>query len=77
MARLTIRVDAETLFKARTRAAERGESVNQYLAQKLAEYAEAGRKERSARRLGELADKLARVSTTDAPYTREELWERV
>lgn len=80
MANLTITVDEDVLKRARIRALERGESVNQFLAQRLLEYAgvdeEIARKRDAARRFIELSNKLARRPVIDGKLTREEIWER-
>ncbi|MFT4230748.1 MAG: hypothetical protein QM602_10710 [Microbacterium sp.] len=77
MANLTITVDGDTLKRARVRAIERGESVNQYLARKLAEYAEGGLAERrasAARQFVALSEELAGGSG-GATWTREDLYD--
>lgn len=77
MANLTITVDGETLKRARVRAIERGESVNQYLARKLVEYADGGlgeRRESAARQFVALSQELAGGSG-GAMWTREELYD--
>lgn len=80
MANLTITVDEETLRRARIRAIEEGDSVNHYLAQRLADYARedavGDRREQAAERLVELSRQLAR-SGDGRGWTREELWEDV
>lgn len=80
MTNLTITVDDEVLKRARIRALERGESVNQFLAQQLSEYAgldaEIARKREAARRFIECSDKLARHPVIDRKLTREEICER-
>ena len=77
MANLTITVDDETLKLARIRAIERGESVNQYLAQRLVEYvgADAARsvRRRAAADFVELSRELS-GSTNGAGWTRDELY---
>lgn len=77
MANLTITVDSETLKRARMRALDRGESVNQYLARRLAEYADGGssaRRSRAARRFVEMSEELSGRSGGTA-WTREELYD--
>lgn len=78
MANLTITVDEETLKRARIRAIERGESVNQYLARRLEEYArgeDAGLpRRRKALDFVELSREL-HASSQGAGWTREELYE--
>jgi len=78
MANLTITVDETTLRRARVRAIERGESVNQFLAEQLRRYAEAdgqrGRQQRALERIGELADSLS-LSTGGWTWNREELYD--
>ena len=60
MANLTITVDEETLKRARVRAIERGESVNQYLADRLREYADD-----DGERARRIEDGLAGIVETD------------
>lgn len=78
MANLTITVDEETLKRARIRAIERGESVNQYLARRLEEYARGDelreRRDRAAHAFVELSRQLS-GSSDGAGWTREELYE--
>ncbi len=77
MANLTITVDSETLKRARMRALEQGESVNQYLARKLTEYAEGGLAERrtnAARQFVALSEELEGDSA-GASWTREDLYD--
>ena len=75
---LTITVDADTLKRARIRAIQRGESVNQVLARVLREYAgqseEATRRRAAAERFVELSRALA-GSSEGQGWTREELYE--
>jgi hypothetical protein len=62
VANLTITVDEATLKRARIRAIERGESVNQFLAEQLRRYAEDDEEQRYRRDLGRwfaTADKYA------------------
>lgn len=77
MANLTITVDAETLKRARLQAIERGESVNQYLADRLREYAdtdqERGRKMRAAERFVALSRELS-GNSEGVRWTRDELY---
>ncbi|MGC5248498.1 hypothetical protein ACPXB3_16425 [Gordonia sp. DT219] len=61
MANLTITVDDKTLKRARIRAIERGESVNQYLAQRLIECADGCRRFPSATRGCRLCSPIALV----------------
>ncbi|WP_436700872.1 hypothetical protein [Nocardioides sp. BYT-33-1] len=78
MANLTITVDEETLKRARIRAIERGESVNQYLAERLREYAGLDdvrhRRRAAAERFVALSRDLAGTSEGRG-WTREELYE--
>ena len=77
MANLTITVDAETLKRARIRAVERGESVNQFLAARLREYASAGNEQERRRRAAERFVALSRdVSghSDGRAWTRDELY---
>ncbi|MFT3901397.1 MAG: hypothetical protein QM728_14280 [Gordonia sp. (in: high G+C Gram-positive bacteria)] len=78
MANLTITVDEETLKRARIRAIERGESVNQYLADRLREYADDDqvrqRKTEAARRFIALSEEL-KGSSGGRGWTREDLYE--
>ena len=78
VANLTITVDDETLKRARIRAIERGESVNQYLAQRLVEYADAeatnSRRQRAATDFVDLSRELS-GSTDGTGWTREELYD--
>ncbi|MFT3797761.1 hypothetical protein [Microbacterium sp.] len=80
MANLTITVDADTLKRARIRALERGESVNQYLAQRLAEYAleesVTERRRRAAQEFVELS-RLYSGSSGGRGWTREELYDEM
>ena len=77
MANLTITVDEETLKRARVRAIERGESVKQYLADRLREYAdddgERARRRASAQRFVALSEELSGSSHGRA-WTRDELY---
>ena len=77
MANLTITVDANVLKRARMRAIDRGESVNQYLAEQLAIYADADaareRKQRAAEQFVQLSDNLS--SANGARWTREQLYD--
>ena len=76
MANLTITVDAQTLKRARIRAVERGESVNQYLADRLREYAdqngEAARRREAAERFVALSREL-HASSHGRGWRREDL----
>lgn len=78
MSNLTITVDAETLKRARLRAIERGESVNQFLADRLREYASADdereRKQRAAQRFVALSHEFSGSSDGER-WTRDELYE--
>jgi plasmid stability protein len=78
VANLTITVDDDTLKRARIRAIERGESVNQFLAQRLTEYAgedEARlRRQRAADDFVELSRELS-GSTGGRGWIREELYD--
>lgn len=78
MANLTITVDAETLKRARIRAIERGESVNQYLADRLREYAdddrEAAQRREAAERFVALSKEL-HGSSDGRGWRREELYD--
>lgn len=78
MANLTITVDDSVLKRARIRAIERGESVNQYLAQQLREYADAdgerARRRRAAQRFIEISHELS-GSSGGRGWTREELYD--
>ena len=77
MANLTITVDEETLKRARIRAVERGESVNQYLADRLREYAdddgERARRQDAAERFVALSRELGGTSQ-GLGWTRDELY---
>ena len=77
MTNVTIAVDEATLRRARIRAIERGESVNQFLAEQLRRYAGADdrrdRQRRSLERIGELADSLP-LSTGGWQWNRDELY---
>ncbi|MBB2890759.1 hypothetical protein [Flexivirga oryzae] len=77
MANLTITVDSETLKRARIRALERGESVNQYLAERLREYASSGeeheRKVRAAERFVALSREVAGSSHGES-WSRADLY---
>lgn len=77
MANLTITVDEETLRRARVRAVERGESVNQYLAEQLRRYAtpdEAAQRRRVTN--ARLAGLAARIKTGSEGrrWVRDELY---
>ncbi|MGV9857282.1 hypothetical protein ACWDTD_01380 [Gordonia sp. NPDC003425] len=78
MANLTITVDDEVLKRARVRAVERGESVNQYLAQRLVEYADAdaasSRRRRAAAHFVSLSRELS-GSSDGTGWTRDELYD--
>ena len=78
MANLTITVDEETPARL-VRAIERGESVNQYLADRLREYAdddgERARRRASAQRFVALSEELSGSSHGRA-WTRDELYAR-
>lgn len=78
MANLTIVTDDETLRRARIRALERGESVNQYLAERLREYAgideERARRQTAAEAFVELSTRLA-GNSGGVEWTREELYD--
>ncbi len=78
MANLTITVDAETLRRARIRAVERGESVNQYLAARLRDYAAADgereRRVRAAEAFVALSEELSGTSGGRA-WHREDLYD--
>lgn len=80
MANLTIVVDNQTLKRARIRAIERGESVNQYLADRLREYADAGdegdRRRLAAERFVALSSELEGTSGGSG-WTREELYDEI
>ncbi len=73
MANLTIVTDDETLRRARIRALERGESVNQYLAERLREYAGVD-EERERRRVA--AEKFVDLSTRLAGTSSGRGWSR-
>ena len=78
MANLTITVDEATLKRARIRAIERGESVNQFLAEQLARYVDSSddaesRQRAMSARLDELAE-LFPGSSDGKRWTREELY---
>ena len=77
MANLTITVDDAVLKRARIRAIERGESVNQYLAQRVLEYADAdaeiARRQEAALRFVALSRELS-GSSDGRGWTREELY---
>lgn len=66
MGNLTITVDDETLKRARIRALERGESVNDYLADRLRKYAgddgEGERQQRTVTRLLALSESMSGTS---------------
>jgi hypothetical protein len=78
VANLTITVDDQTLKRARIRAVGRGESVNQYLADRLREYAaadgEGDRRLRAAKRFVALSAELE-GSSDGAGWTRDELYD--
>jgi len=78
VANLTITVDDETLKRARIRAIEQGESVNQYLARQLDAYANGdgvrGRRERAAHDFVALSRRLG-GSSDGAGWAREDLYE--
>ncbi|MFW0792314.1 hypothetical protein AAFP30_00740 [Gordonia sp. CPCC 205515] len=77
MANLTITVDDATLKRARIRAIERGESVNQYLAQQLREYADADAANSRLRRAAVDFVALSRDlsgSSEGHGWTRDELY---
>lgn len=77
MANLTIVVDDETLKRARIRAIQQGESVNQFLAERLREYAgqedERARRRRAAQRFVSLSEELA-GSSGGGGWVREDLY---
>jgi hypothetical protein len=78
MANLTITVDEATLRRARIRAIERGESVNRFLAEQLARYADADDEEARwhedrARMLAVIEKYSGRRSS--APWSRDDLHE--
>lgn len=77
MANLTIVIDDDTLRRARIRAIERGESVNQYLAQRLREYAdesgERDRRRKAAQRFVDLSREIG-GSSGGLGWSREELY---
>lgn len=87
MTNLTITVDAETLKRARIRAIERGESVNQVLAQRLREYAantdanadatDPAVLERQRKTLDALTKHAAELGlrSSGGPFRREEIYE--
>lgn len=77
MANLTITVDAETLRRARIRAVQRGESVNQYLAAQLRAYASSDSERERRIRAAEAFVALSRdLSGTSGgrSWTREDLY---
>lgn len=76
MANLTITVDEATLKRARIRAIERGESVNQVLARHLRDYADdlASRRRAAAEHFVALSRELAGDSG-GRRWTREELYD--
>lgn len=78
MANLTITVNEETLKRARIRAIERGESVNQHLARCLAEYAGEDEvyaaRRRKAREFVALSHELSGTSE-GAGWSREDLYD--
>ncbi|MFT4083663.1 MAG: hypothetical protein QM638_13870 [Nocardioides sp.] len=78
MTNLTISVGAETLKRARMRALERGESVNQFLAEQLRRYAESDdvpeRQRSTNEALAELAGRIDRGSGGRA-WSRAELYD--
>lgn len=77
MANLTITVDSETLRRARVRAIERGESVNQYLAEQLRRYATPNEAEQRRRLTNKrLADLATRIKTGSGGrrWRRDELY---
>jgi post-segregation antitoxin (ccd killing protein) len=78
MANLTITVDEATLKRARIRAIERGESVNRFLAEQLAKYAEAddeeARWQEDRARMLAVAEKYS-GRRSGAPWSREDLYE--
>ena len=80
MANLTIVVDDEILKQARKRALDRGESVNQVLAGKLAEYALQQNRHRRALRtfveLAQRADSRRGTKRGGRTWTRDGLHER-
>jgi len=77
MANLTITVNDQVLERARTRARERGTSVNAVLGEYLAQYAGAGR---TAQALAEFLNVAASVDAGSGPegrtWTREGLHDR-
>lgn len=74
MANLTITVDDATLKRARIRALERGESVNSYLADVLAAYADAPSQAEILYEFGELVDGLEATSGPGVrTWTRDDL----
>lgn len=77
MTTLTITVDPDVLRRARLRALERNESVNQYLAEMLERYADTGQ-ENVVSRLFELADKHRSASgTKKRGWNREDLYDAI
>ncbi len=78
VAYLTITVDDDALRRARRRAFERGESVDQYLAQRLVEYADAdsvqARCQRAAAGFVDLSRELS-GSTGGTGWTRAESYD--
>ncbi len=80
MANLTIVVDDEILREARKRALDRGESVNQVLSRKLAEYAHQENRQRRALRafvrLAEQADARSGSRRGGRTWNRDDLHAR-
>lgn len=77
MANLTITVDAETLKRARIKAIEKGESVNQVLAETLRVYADGdddARWRADFERMNEVIARYAGHGSNGARWTREELY---
>lgn len=78
VAYLTLTVDDDTLRRARRRALERGESVNEYLTQRLVEYADAdsaqARCQRAAAGFVDLSRELS-GSTGGIGWTRDEFYD--
>lgn len=78
MANLTITVDEATLKRARIRAIERGESVNQVLARHLRDYADADDLASRRRAAAEHFVALSRELAGDSGgrrWTRDELYD--
>ncbi|MEL4503366.1 hypothetical protein AAEX63_00330 [Luteococcus sp. H138] len=74
MAQLTIRVDAEVLRRAQTKADLRKESLNSYLARVLEEYARDDREESMRRLLDAAQASAASSGASGRTWTRQTLY---